>query len=570
MQQRTMQIAVDADGERGRRASGLRPGVAATLALLGLTQAASADITFVNESIEGVYVTLEAFVPGDGAPLPLTPDLFVATGPNNSVTLPVVVEGSGAQLVVRVRTDLDSASSASAADFETRVYAVQDGSTVRLERDDSATWIGNYYLAAYDASGAEYANSDPWRNSRVRKVDFLGSADCQYWESETTLEGISDLTHDRMVDLLSPYGPPNYRGILMAGDLTQNSRTSEYDAYLDSFDGALQYVFDSVGNHDLHDTGIFGLSSPLNTIVELDRRNRVANRLAQSNALLSFGVYGLVYAPFYSWDWHDVHFVQLGMVPGMGDSQGGLTDFDGTPLPTYDSLQFLADDLAANVGDSGRPVILVHHYYMATEQQCPTCQWADVSQDERVAYWQTIEPYNVAAILSGHLHVAPGDDSSDWKFDWADPTGADPTRTIPNYLMGAARGSSASPSSVDYSGAYSTIEMNGVNQIRFRRFSSDPEQAATSKFDVIAFGDDVLHVSNTAGASRGFGTAFQPFPDPRDAEQALATRFPDTAGTEHAGAEEVQLEAGNYPGPMTLSSPARWSASGGVATLGAD
>ncbi|QEL16120.1 metallophosphoesterase [Limnoglobus roseus] len=104
----------------------------------------------------------------------------------------------------------------------------------------------------------------------------------------------------------------------------------------------------------------------------------------------------------YSWDWESVHFVNLGIVVGAVKSVTRKRKYN--PL---DSLEFLAADLAASVGKSGRPVILTHHVDVlryATNPDKPTAnpEWdpADVR-----AYYDAIKDYNVVAIFYGHTHA---------------------------------------------------------------------------------------------------------------------------------------------------------------------
>ncbi len=58
----------------------------------------------------------------------------------------------------------------------------------------------------------------------------------------------------------------------------------------------------------------------------------------------------------YSWDWGNVHFVALGIV--VGDAPQVTRKRRYAPLG---SLPFLEEDLRTQVGNSGRPVVLVNH-----------------------------------------------------------------------------------------------------------------------------------------------------------------------------------------------------------------
>jgi hypothetical protein len=68
----------------------------------------------------------------------------------------------------------------------------------------------------------------------------------------------------------------------------------------------------------------------------------------------------------YSWDWNGVHFVNLGIVVGADPAITGRRRYD--PL---DSYKFLVEDLAAKVGDSGRPVIWTFKDFKAFGNSLP-------------------------------------------------------------------------------------------------------------------------------------------------------------------------------------------------------
>jgi predicted phosphodiesterase len=107
----------------------------------------------------------------------------------------------------------------------------------------------------------------------------------------------------------------------------------------------------------------------------------------------------------YSWDWGNVHFVNLGIV--VGQDKGVMRKRRYAPL---DSLDFLVSDLQEHVGNSGRPVVCTHHVDMlryaqplpVEDKQAEGMEWdpADVR-----SYHQALAGYNVAAILYGHTHA---------------------------------------------------------------------------------------------------------------------------------------------------------------------
>lgn len=165
-------------------------------------------------------------------------------------------------------------------------------------------------------------------------------------------------------------------GVLHIGDETNNGKKQEWDMYVRDYgltgkDGKLAYpVYEAFGNHD---------SDLVRKGVRERNKSRVGIKSISDNGL------------HYSWDWNNVHFVCLGVSPG-------------TTKHPYDperSLEFLQTDLEKNVGKSGRPVMLMHHF--GFDKGHSLNWWKD---EERTAYLGTIKDYNVIGIIHGHGHTA--------------------------------------------------------------------------------------------------------------------------------------------------------------------
>ena len=106
-----------------------------------------------------------------------------------------------------------------------------------------------------------------------------------------------------------------------------------------------------------------------------------------------------------------MHVVQLNAAPSDTEGLDAITRRRG--------LTFLKQDLAQNVGSSGRPVVLIHHYgfdEFSTGEEDPTRPWWTASERQR--YWDAIKGYNVAAILTGHDHRNAG---SSWTGGFCNP-----------------------------------------------------------------------------------------------------------------------------------------------------
>ena len=94
-------------------------------------------------------------------------------------------------------------------------------------------------------------------------------------------------------------------------------------------------------------------------------------------------------------DWGALHLVNLGIFVGAGDEKR-----EGHHYAPRSSLEFLRSDLAEQVGDSGRPVVVSHHLHLHSSDY-------DWPSEDRAAYYETLSQYNVVAIFNGHSHGSP-------------------------------------------------------------------------------------------------------------------------------------------------------------------
>jgi len=135
------------------------------------------------------------------------------------------------------------------------------------------------------------------------------------------------------------------RGVVVCGDLT-DGKSEQWSQFMEDYgvngEGRLAYpVYEGLGNHD----------GPVGGPV----REGIKKRNSQRRGLTNISNNGL----HYSWDWDDVHLVQLNIYAGdIRDKQVGRDfrsriDMGKENEPEF-SLSFLIEDLAENVGDSGR------------------------------------------------------------------------------------------------------------------------------------------------------------------------------------------------------------------------
>jgi predicted phosphodiesterase len=231
---------------------------------------------------------------------------------------------------------------------------------------------------------------------------------------DTSLDPVSADYNGRLVDWLNrlPGSPfpetlgggvvPVPDGVIHAGDIVDNGdkgeaverrkvpvewSSFEKDWGLNGTEGRLRWPVREVhGNHD----------SPRGEGIVIEG---IRGRNALRKGITARSDSGL----HYSWDWAGVHFVALGIVAG--DAPEVTRPRRYAPLG---SLPFLREDLAKHVGDSGRPVVLVHHvdaarYSVAVDDEKARHQEWDHG-DVR-AYYESLAPYRVAAAICGHTHV---------------------------------------------------------------------------------------------------------------------------------------------------------------------
>ncbi|MFM1920860.1 MAG: hypothetical protein RLZZ303_2494 [Candidatus Hydrogenedentota bacterium] len=190
------------------------------------------------------------------------------------------------------------------------------------------------------------------------------------------------------------------RGVLMAGDITRDGRDGRYNTFnsLGEFtalyglcgNGDLLYpMYEGYGNHDYFVYDHIGYRIP--------EAHPVADSVALRNPFRS----GLAKtAPgmdgHYSWDWDNVHLVQLNLVPSDVIPDTGVPG-DRNPRK---ALTFLINDLAENVAGTGKRVVIISHYGFYSGWDF-NGWW---TRDEADDYYQAIKDYDVIAHIHGHAH----------------------------------------------------------------------------------------------------------------------------------------------------------------------
>ncbi|MEX1010504.1 MAG: metallophosphoesterase [Balneolaceae bacterium] len=222
-------------------------------------------------------------------------------------------------------------------------------------------------------------------------VTFLVASDIHYGISDSVAmynrRAIEEM--NRLPGTPWPFGgeTDTPRGLLVSGDMTEDGEPEEWQAFLEDYgltgDRRLQYpVYEGFGNHD----------GEVDGAVRSGIRERNTNRPGVTN-ISENGLH-------YSWSWDDLHIVNLNSYPSYEwDSECGWCHyFTRSFREPEESLQFLEKDLAEQVGQSGRQIILYFHYGFD--------DWGDLwwTEQEQEDFYEAIRDYNILAIFHGHSH----------------------------------------------------------------------------------------------------------------------------------------------------------------------
>lgn len=303
-------------------------------------------------------------------------------------------------------------------DFHCKIN-FQAGGSVRVRYNN-----GYLQCQSYDTYGATRDVNPVQVSNNQRSVRFLATADPQYDNGNAGRNQVANTTLSVMANMIK--SSDNIRGLMVAGDLTQNSRKDEREFFENATWRIRDYLYEGMGNHDDENpTWYQRLACPLlsSCVSPGDIMNSINH---QRNVLLQKEQHD---GGLYSWDWQDVHVVQLGTFIANEPRPNTSSDkFDH--ISPYNSLNFLKNDLRDQVGKSGRPVILMSHYGF---DGFSNGWW---TAEQRRKMWDAIDGYNVVAIFSGHSHRHP---TSQWHFTAHRPAGTNKgPASILNVVAGAA------------------------------------------------------------------------------------------------------------------------------------
>jgi len=249
------------------------------------------------------------------------------------------------------------------------------------------------------------AGTEP-RPAGPRAVTFLSTSDSHYkafeavnWNgaNRETIEEMNRISSVRWPEKLGGGAIVRPRGVVVLGDCIDDGdkvrgekdyTAAQYRAFvadfgLDHTDGLLKYrVYEGWGNHDGPPAGT-GKSS-VSFQAELKKRNALRKKNGWLTGLSDNGLH-------YSWDWDDVHLVQLNIYPA--DKQNPKVRYNPKWHDPQGALSFLKKDLRRCVGKSGRPVVLMSHCGFDSNW------WHE--EDWRAVY-EAAADYNVVLYIYGH------------------------------------------------------------------------------------------------------------------------------------------------------------------------
>jgi hypothetical protein len=207
----------------------------------------------------------------------------------------------------------------------------------------------------------------------ARDITFFVAADLHYGQDQSKN---NEQGNKKVIDLMNNLPGTAFpeavfgkvaepRGVILVGDLTDSGTQVNYDGHslgVHLFDGFVDDypvkngsgvhihfpVYEGYGNHD----------------AEKQTGDAVLNGIAARNRNRSTAVNVSPNGLHYSWDWDDVHFVNVNVYPGME----GIA---------RDSLAFLRQDLADRA-PGRKPIVILHHYGfdpVSTEDRCHRIIW---------------------------------------------------------------------------------------------------------------------------------------------------------------------------------------------------
>lgn len=305
--------------------------------------------------------------------------------------------------------------------YSKKYFGIKMKSTILVLIFIASFLVVDYNNTDYGIDGCKKNSYDLVDNTAfegMTDVTFIAFGDTQIYEDHTVeqndfqviaLNHFTEFLSWEDANLSELGEIDDIRGIIMAGDITQNGRDGrvfsfdEYGEFVDRYglcgNKQVKYpIYEGYGNHDYFEWD--------NIFYKIPADHPVADSVAIRNEYRP-GVMNV--APnldgHYSWEWDDLHFIQLNLaptdiVPDLGIE--GLRD-------PRNALTFLKNDLKENVQNTDKKVIITAHY--------GPWEWREWDENKINDLCKVIENYssNIVGYIHGHSH-------STSVYDWCEIT----------------------------------------------------------------------------------------------------------------------------------------------------
>ena len=269
----------------------------------------------------------------------------------------------------------------------------------------------------YGIEGCEKNTFEIMENSNKTNVTFITFGDSQHWDptnrqNDYQVEALNnfneilswkDAGYDELGDI------SDIRGVIMAGDITQNGRdgrvfsNDEYGEFIQRYglcgNKQLKYpIYEGYGNHDYYEWHDIFYRIPQDhpVIDSVAVRNEYRSNLTN----IAPGMDG-----HYSWEWDNIHFIQLNLAPSdivPAYEEGGFRN-------PHNALTFMKNDLDEYVVGTDKKVVLIAHY--------GPWEWREWDETQIENLCNVIEEYRpyIIGYIHGHSH-------STKVYNWCDIT----------------------------------------------------------------------------------------------------------------------------------------------------